>query len=63
MTTKRLPGDIPAEDLHTVIEHAYGAKTQNVREAAGRVDTWVARTKSYLDYVRRVFEMSGRPAS
>ena len=59
--TNRLPGDIPSEDLHTVIEHAYGAKTQNVREAAGRVDTWVAHTKWYFDYVRRIFEMEKKP--
>jgi hypothetical protein len=54
--TYRLPGDIPSEDLRTVIEHAYAAKTKDVREAAGRVDPWVEHTKWYFDYVRRIFE-------
>lgn len=50
--TKAAPHPVtPSEDLHTLIELAYASKDEDVRDAAGRVDTWACRLKCYWDYL------------
>jgi hypothetical protein len=47
-----LPRAMPHEDLHTLISLGYASKNRALREAAGRVDTWVYKLTFYLDAVR-----------
>jgi hypothetical protein len=61
-TLPPLPHAMPREDLHALISLGYASKNRALREAAGRVDTWVSRLTSYLDVVRRHIERCEKKA-
>jgi hypothetical protein len=48
----REPHEMPRDDLRTLLELGYASESAAVREAAGRVDTWVSKLSFYLHEVR-----------
>jgi hypothetical protein len=53
------PPQTPSDDLRVLRELGYASKDPAVRDAAGRVDTWVSKLPFYLDMVRQYKKHAG----